>query len=62
MNKSEIVTAIKARKKVKVYGDLVVADGIDYSWQEPELWVKLSNGARYKASDKDIRNMSISET
>lgn len=54
-----VVLALKIGKTVTCYGNPVKAEGTNYTWQTPTLWVMLSNGASYKVNWKDLQNVVI---
>ncbi|MFD3303702.1 hypothetical protein [Alteromonas macleodii] len=55
----QIVDAIKSGKNVMSCGNRVVAEDIDYRWQEPKLRVQLRNGASYPLDGRELSNAEI---
>jgi len=61
MNEQAVIEALRAGKKVTCYGNEVVGESMDYSWQTPVLRVKAKNGSSITAGFREIQSMVISD-
>ena len=62
MNEQAVIEALRSGKKVTCYGNDVVGESMDYSWQTPVLRVKAKNGSSVVAGYREIRSMIIADT
>lgn len=59
MSKEKVVAALKQGKEVLFAGCVVTAEGLDYEWQTPTLFINHANGSSYKAGYREILGMSV---